>query len=127
MKNIKSKFSLLFMMLSLLFIAGCVSEDASKDASKQLFIYQEGADFDTSIPMGYQLYPTTDQVIIIWNEGAKSHSTDLLVFEEDDTTIQFRYSNKAGENVTKNFEILSDSVVVDEIDREYQWFGEEVD
>ena len=43
--------------------------------------YQEGADFDTSIPMAYQLYPTTDQIIMIWNEGDKSHSTDLLTFK----------------------------------------------
>ncbi len=123
MKKLKNKLGLLVIMLSLFFITGCANEETSK----QLFIYQEGADFDTSIPLGYQLYPTTDQIIIIWNEGEKSHSTDLLVFEEDDNTIEFRYLNEADENVTKTFKILSDSLIVDEVNREYQWFGEEVD
>lgn len=111
------------MLLSLLFLAGCASENTSN----QLFIYQEGADFDTSIPLGYQLYPTTDQIIIIWNEGEKSYSTDLLVFEEDETTIEFRYLNEADENITKTFEILPDSVIVDEANKEYQWLGSTID
>lgn len=111
------------MMLSLFFLVGCANEEVSK----QLFIYQEGANFDTSIPLGYQLYPTTDQVNVIWNEGEKSHTTKLLTFEEDDTTVEFRYSNKMDQDITKTFEILSDSVILDETGREYQWFGEEVD
>ncbi len=108
---------------SVFFLTSC----APKESNTNIFIYQEGADYDTTVPLAYSLYPKSKQVTIIWNEGDRSYLTDLVTFEETDTQIEFVYRGKDKVDVKKTFDRLSDTVVQDEKNIEYQMFGNELD
>lgn len=111
------------LIVSMVFLASC----APKESNTNIFIYQEGADYDTTVPLAYSLYPKSKQISIIWNEGDQSYSTALVTFEETDTQIEFVYRGKNKVDVKKTFDRLSDTVVQDEENREYQMFGNELD
>ena len=108
-------------ILILFFLSGC----SNKKIDRNIFIYQNGEKVDTSVPLAYAVFPESNQLKVVWNEDFSSYDTKLLTFKSDDEFIEISYQNKEQKKQTQIFEILSDSLLQDEVGREYQWFGDE--
>lgn len=108
-------------ILILFFLSGC----SNKKIDRNIFIYQNGEKVDASVPLAYAVFPESNQLKVVWNEDFSSYDTKLLTFKSDDEFIEISYQNKEQKKQTQIFEILSDSLLQDEVGREYQWFGDE--
>lgn len=107
------------MIFTVVILFGC----SKKENDANLFIYQSGEDVNTSIPLAYDIFPTSKQLKVIWNEGSDSYYTDLLKFEASNDSIKLSYQDKDEKDKTKIFEIISNSTVQDETEVKYEWFG----
>lgn len=122
MKDIKNKSIFIIAIITLFILSGC----SKKEMEPNLFIYQNGGEVDSSVPLAYGVFPESDQVRVVWKENSDSYDTNLLTFKLNDAFIEMSYQDKEKKKHTQTFEILSNSVVQDEAGREYQWFGEPV-
>jgi hypothetical protein len=118
----KNKYIFAIAVITLFILSGC----SNKKIDPNLFIYQNGGDVDTSVPLAYGIFPESDQLKVVWAEESNSYDTKLLTFKSDDEFIEISYQDKKEKKHTQTFEIISDSVVRDEAGIEYQWFGEPI-
>ncbi|WP_414840401.1 hypothetical protein [Carnobacterium sp. TMP28] len=118
----KNKYIFAIAVITLFILSGC----SNKKIDPNLFIYQNGGDVDTSVPLAYGIFSESDQLKVVWAEESNSYDTKLLTFKSDDEFIKISYQDKKEKKHTQTFEILSDSIVRDEAGIEYQWFGEPI-
>lgn len=122
MKSITNRFFFAIAIITLFILSGC----SKTENYPNLFIYQNGEEVDTSVPLAYGVFPESNHLRVVWKEESDSYYTDLLTFKSDAESIEISYQDTQKKEHTQIFKIVSDSIVQDEVGREYQWFRDQV-
>lgn len=136
MKNKKMYFLLL---IGVLFISGCakritqnepeevikVENEARSNTERPRFIHAGIQGSDENGIYSYYIIPEENEVEIELvgdtEEDWRIYSSELISFSESDEGLEFTYLNEEGEEIEKNFDILSESIVIDEEKNRYEW------
>lgn len=137
----KMKWRLFTSLVSLFLLAGCanrmVQDESESDAGVELatdeeiltdrprFIYAGEQGSDETGVLSYYLLPDKNQVEVEYvgdtEEDWWTYPAKLVFFTDLDEGVEFVYIDEEGEEVAKKFEILSESIVIDEEKNRYEW------
>lgn len=144
----KKRFIVCILSLSLFVVSGCAKKDSTlpptaetnvetgeSEITPSVFFTQGAQTNDEEIPWNYKIDPEQNKINIEWLEWIEVevgdsielhqkfivHTAGLLTFSQSDSEIEFSYLDEEDVEVSKTFEILSDSIVQDEENRRYEW------
>lgn len=135
----RNKWRVLLVLFSLSLLTGCakrVAKDESLDAGKEVvqeeissdkprFIYSGVQGSDETGIVSYYLLPKENEVEVEYVGDAEedwwTYTAELVSFTDLTDGVEFVYIDEEGEEVRKKFEILSESIVIDEEMNRYEW------
>lgn len=144
----RNKLIVGIIILTLFWTSGCAKRDNTLAPTEEenietqeietepsIYFTQGAQTNDETIPWNYKIDPEQNMIDIEWMEWIETetdfgleaeqtfriHTTDLLTFNQSDSSIVFSYLDEEGTEVEKNFEILSDTIVKDENNKRYEW------
>lgn len=119
-----------FLILILLILTGCSVADEGNSADSAIRINKLGTsnvtETDEDAADSYSLNfaeNTTTTRFFRASEESFTHETDIWDFEKEEDSFSYTYIDHNDKEVTKEFTILSNSVVKDEKNNiRYEWF-----
>lgn len=135
----QKKGRMLLVFFSLFLLTGCAKRMAQDDSADEVdvavqeetsdkkprFIYSGTQGSDETGVISYYLLPKKNQVEVEYvgdtEEDWWTYTTELVSFTDLANGVKFVYIDEDGQEVTKSFEILSESIVIDEEKNRYEW------